>query len=116
MFVDEASGTYTGQGCKSPHLHHKDSMQCLSNTEKSKDEKRLNLLVSLVIVTAVALQTMLLRVKNTTLSVTTILLMGVIFRIDWCGKQVETNRLIPQVSLKLKANNYVAPKTYALAA
>jgi len=22
MFVDEASGTYTGQGCKSPHLHH----------------------------------------------------------------------------------------------
>jgi len=23
MFVDEASGTYTGQGCKSPHLHHK---------------------------------------------------------------------------------------------
>jgi len=23
MFVDEASGTYAGQGCKSPHLHHK---------------------------------------------------------------------------------------------
>ena len=77
MFVDEASGTYAGQGCKSPHLHQKGSIQCLRNTEKSKDEKRLNLRVSLVIAIAVVLQTMLLGVKNTTPSVTTILLMGV---------------------------------------
>ena len=38
MFVDEASGTYTGQGCKSPHLHHKDMNMRLRKPMKIADE------------------------------------------------------------------------------